>query len=417
MGAGTHNSSRMKKQIEVVLPYVVKSNDQKTWYVEYRCFNSKTEKLDRFRHYKGFSRKNTDDEKQAYANELVKYYDLKLKSGWRPWDSEKYIYQDAIQYQSITDHFGSSKKDNSHLRKYLSDFLHERKKILSPKSYESYLSKTRLFCQWLEQNGYAELRIFEISNMILKQFFTYLIDKRKLDKITVAKYKQNLGAMFRYFKNAKLLDTVPMENLPAARKIKDMSARPMMDADIKTYLEYMASNDKQMFLASLFQFFLCCRPGRELREMKIGDIDIYNKVVYIRLDTGKTGSRQISMPDALIEICENYKLDRFNREFYVFARGGGPGSELLGKNHFGNRFREVRDLLKLPKSYKFYSFKHTGAGKLLESGATFAELMNHLGHTSVESTIAYVRRHFGEQSKKVIDFRPEVLNGLWKVKV
>lgn len=406
----------MKKQVDVVLPYLVRSDDQKTWYVEYRCFNPKTEKLERFRHYKGFARHNTDQDKQAYADELVKNYGLKLKSGWRPWDTEKYIYKDAIQYQSITDHFGSDKKDNSHLRKYLSDFLQERKKVLAPKSYESYLSKTRLFCQWLEKNGYAELRIFEISNSIVKQFFAYLIDIRKLDKITIAKYKQNLGAMFRYFKKSKLMDQVPMEELPAARKTKDLSARPLMDADIKSYLEYMAKHDKQMFLASLFQFFLCCRPGKELREMKIGDIDIYNKVVYIRLETGKTGSRTIGMPDALIEICENYKLDRFNRDFYVFGRGGGPGPELLGKNHFGNRFRSARKALKLPASYKFYSFKHTGAGKLLESGATFAELMNHLGHTSVESTIAYVRRHFGEKSQKVIDFRPEVLNGLWKVK-
>lgn len=406
----------MKKQVEVVLPYLVKSDDLKTWYVEYRCFNPKTNKLERFRHYKGFSKKSTDQEKQAYANELVKGYGIKLKSGWRPWDTEKYIYKDAIQYQSITDHFGSDKKDNSHLRKYLSDFLQERKKTLAPKSYESYLSKTRLFCQWLEQNGYSDLRIFEISNEIVKRFFAYLIEKRKLDRITIAKYKQNLGAMFRYFKKEKLMDSVPLEDLPAARKLKDYSARPIMDSDIKLYMEYMAKHDKQMLLASLFQFFLCCRPGRELREMKIGDIDIYNKVVYIRLETGKTGNRTIGMPDALIEICESFRLNSYNREYYVFGRGGEPGAQLLGKNHFGNRFRSARKALKLPTAYKFYSFKHTGSGKLLESGATFAELMNHLGHTSVESTIAYVKRHFGEKSQKVIDFRPEVLNGLWKQK-
>jgi integrase len=355
----------MKKQIEVVLPYLVKSNANKTWYVEYRCFNPKLNKIERFRHYKGFFKCSMEDEKQAHASELVLFYTEKLKSGWRPWDTERYIYQDAIQYQSITEHFGNLKKDNSHLRKYLSDFLVERKKILAPKSYESYLSKTRLFCQWLEQNGYADLRIMGISNTIVKQFFTYLIDKRKLDKITVCKYKQNLGAMFRYFKKLKLMDSVPMEDLPAARKLKDLSARPIMDADIKAYFEYTAKYDPQMFLASLFQFFLCCRPGKELREMKIGDIDIYNKVVYIRLETGKTGSRTIGMPDALIEICENYKLDRFNRDYYVFGRGGGPGKELLGKNHFGNTFRAIRDKLRFPKSYKFYSFKHTGAGKLL----------------------------------------------------
>jgi len=406
----------MKKKVDVILPYLVKSDNEKTWYVEYRCFNAKTDRLERYRHYKGFTKKKTVAEREAYSADLIKNYSLQLKSGWRPWHEVKYLYKDEIQYQSITDHFGNGRNDSSHLRRHLSEFLVERKKTLSPKSYESYLSKTRLFCQWLEKNGYPDMLIFEINNEIVIRFFNYLIDDRKLDKITVAKYKQNLGAMFRYFKKAKLMDNYPMEDLPVAKKTKDLSARPIMDTDIKSYLEYCAKNDRQMFLASLFQFFLCCRPGKELREMKIGDIDIYNKVVYIRLDTGKTGSRTIGMPDALIEICESFKLDRYNRDFYVFGHGGEPGKELTGKNHFGNRFRAMRDKLNLPKTYKFYSFKHTGAGKLLESGATFAELMNHLGHTSVESTIAYVRRHFGEKSQKVIDFRPEVLNGLWAKK-
>jgi len=402
----------MKKKVDVILPYLVKSDNEKIWYVEYRCFNEKTGELERYRHYKGFTKKKSEGEREKHSTELIKHYSQKLKAGWRPWHEEKYLYKDEIEYRAITDHFGSKREDSSHLRRHLSDFLIERKKILSPKSYESYLSKTRLFCQWLEKNNYSEIRIFEISNAIVKRFFAYLIDERKLDKLTVVKYRQNLGAMFRYFKKAKLMDDLPMDDLPAARKLKDLAARPIMDADIKIYLEYCAKNDPQMFLASLFQFFLCCRPGKELREMKIGDLDTYNKIVYIRLETGKTGSRTISMPDALIEICQNFKLDRYNRDFYIFGRSGEPGKELHGKNHFGNRFRTLREKLNLPTSYKFYSFKHTGAGKLLESGATFAELMNHLGHTSVESTIAYVRRHFGEKSQKVIDFRPEVLNGL-----
>jgi len=56
--------------------------------------------------------------------------------------------------------------------------------------------------------------------------------------------------------------------------------------------------------------------------------------------------------------------------------------------------------------------EHTGAGKLLESGASLAELMSHLGHTKFESTIHYVRRHFGEKSEKIMQFRPDFLNGL-----
>jgi integrase len=55
----------------------------------------------------------------------------------------------------------------------------------------------------------------------------------------------------------------------------------------------------------------------------------------------------------------------------------------------------------MSQQYKWYSFKHTGAGKLLESGASIVELMNQLGHTDIASTYRYIRRHFGERSEHV----------------
>jgi site-specific recombinase XerD len=70
-------------------------------------------------------------------------------------------------------------------------------------------------------------------------------------------------------------------------------------------------------------------------------------------------------------------------------------------NTLRERFNKYRDRLNLSPSYKWYSFKHTGAGKLLESGASIAELMNQLGHTDIASTYRYIRQHFGERSEHV----------------
>lgn len=403
----------MKRQVEVVLPYLVHGNSGK-WFIEYRCYNSYTDRIERYRIYKGFCKLESDPAREALAKQLINHYTRKLKSGWRPWDSEKYIYADETEYRNVSKSFGIKKKDFSHIRKYLSDFLLLKKKEVSPKSYESYQSKTRLFCQWMEWKGYDRIRIFEITDSIVRDFFTYLIDTRGLDKITILKYRQNIGQMFSFFKSRKLIERIPMDDLPKAKKIKDLAARPIMDNDIKEYLEFVAKVDPQMFLASLFQFFLCIRPGQELRLLKIGDIDFFNQVIYISLENGKQGARTVTMPDALLEICNSFKLSKYNREYYVFSLSGEPGPKALGKNFFTRKFAIYRDKLGFQKTYKFYSFKHTGAGKLLESGATIAEVKNHLGHTSVESTIHYIHRHFGEKSKKVLDFRPDCLNGFLK---
>jgi integrase len=220
--------------------------------------------------------------------------------------------------------------------------------------------------------------------------------------------------MFKFFIKKKLIDKTPVEDIVKPLKIKDNAARPMTETDMKTLLEYLAKNDKQMFLASLMQFFLCCRPGNELRLLKIQDLDFYNNLVHISQQDGKTGKRKITMPDALTEICMSFKLNEYQRDYYIFSREGEPGSIALGKNYFSRKFAAYRKDLKLPTTYKFYSFKHTGAGKLLETGATIIEVMSHLGHKDVESTLAYVRRHFGNKSEKILNFRPEMLNGFLK---
>jgi len=399
----------MKKQIDVRMPYLVTSSG--TSFVEYRCFYPATNKVERFRIYKGLS-KLTGDKLLEQSATIIAHFSKKLKAGWRPWCDENYIYQDEIEYRNITTGFGNTRNDKNHLRRYLSEFLTFKKNDVSDKTYESYQSKTRLFCVWLEKNGHTDKLIAELDNTIMINFFIYLIQIRKLDKVTVKKYRQILHSMFEFFLSKKLIDSIPFENLPKASKTKDLAARPFFDAHIKSYLALVSKEDPQLFLASLFQFFLLCRPGKELRLLKIKDVDISRQRVYINDVSAKVRSRNITMPTALIEIAEAFKLQSFPGDFYVFGKNGKPGPEPRGKNYFNNHFRYYREKLGFPDTYKFYSFKHTGAGKFLESGATLAELMNQLGHTNFESTFHYVRRHFGERSEKIMNLRPSFLDGL-----
>ena len=384
------------------------------WYIEYSCYFPKNNKLEKFRVYKGFKQLPSEKEKIKLGDKLVQGISKKLLAGWRPWDQTVYLYHDETQYANLTSSFGNKKHNNSHIHKYLSMFLVETKRRVSVKTYESYQSKTRLFCQWLDENGYKSVRIFEITNDVVKQFFNFLIDDKKRDRATIGKYHQNLDQMFRHFMKLKIIDTNPVFDITFPPKHKDMAARPLADDDMKVFLNYVAKQNEQLFLACLVQFFLCCRPGNELRLLKIQDVDFHGGVVHITEENGKTGTRKITMPEALVELCDSFKINQYPREYYIFSENGKPGLKALGKNYFSRKFAKYRDDLGLPKIYKFYSFKHTGAGKLMESGATLAELMAHLGHTSMESTYAYVRRHFGEKSEKVLNFRPDVLHDFIK---
>jgi integrase len=108
----------------------------------------------------------------------------------------------------------------------------------------------------------------------------------------------------------------------------------------------------------------------------------------------------------LIDILFEYNINRYASDLYVFGRGGIPSEVMLGKNTLRNRFNKFRDKLNFPKTYKFYSMKHTGAGMLLDSGATIEEIRDHMGHFSIESTDYYIRRHFGNRNQKIIKHHP-----------
>lgn len=402
----------MKRKVDVKLPYLAKAG-KGSYFVEYRCFNPQSDRMERFRVYEGFAKCRSISDVNTHADKIIQKIKLKLLAGWRPWNAEDiYIYRDETEYRHLAAAAGNDRRDSSHIRKYISEYLLFKKSEITPKSYESYVSKTRLFVIWLEKNDHAKRRLGEINNEIVISFFQYLINVRKLDKVTVHKYRQNLHNMFEYFREKKIISMNPVHHTPKAMKKVDNAARPIEDRHMAKYIAFAQEHDPQLLIASFFQLLLLCRPNRELRLMQVQDVDLTRQMAYIRDETAKTRSRVITMPNALIELAEKLELHRYPGTYFIFGRGGKPGPDPVGVNYFNRKFSLIKKALNLPDTYKFYSFKHTGAGKLLESGATLAELMSHLGHTNFESTIHYVRRHFGERSQKILDFKPDFLQGL-----
>lgn len=390
----------------------LKKGKKGDYYVAYSCHHPAKGGMVRFRHYAGFNSCTNELEVHRHAQKLIKAIGDKLTAGWRPWDGDAMLYSDQVEYHHVNQAIGSQRLDKNHLRKQVSEFLEWKKCDITAKSYSSYVSKIRLFCMWLENNGHLNVRVGEISNEVVARFFIYLINEKQLDKRTVGKYKQNLHQMFKYFKDKKLIKDIPLEHLPRAIKRVDNAARPITDDDIKRFLNFVAKNDRQLLLASVFQLLTLVRPNRELRLLKVQDLDLARGIVYIKDDTAKTTKRVVVMPDALKVLVEAEKITDYPATYFIFGQGRKPGPKPVGVNYFNRKFCEVKKMLMLSDNYKFYSFKHTGAGKLMESGATLAELMSHLGHVKFESTIHYVKRHFGEKSEKLVNFKPDFLIGI-----
>ncbi len=149
------------------------------WFVYYSFLDPRTGQMKRFKLYNGFASLGTPAGRYEHADKLMDEYRRKLLSGWSPFEKrDAVIYEDEIMYAPEAEIRGRRRTSMNPLRSYLSEYLADQKYRIAPKTYESYQSKTRLFCQWLEARGYDhDLPL--IDRKIIIQFFNFLISACK----------------------------------------------------------------------------------------------------------------------------------------------------------------------------------------------------------------------------------------------
>lgn len=149
------------------------------------------------------------------------------------------------------------------------------------------------------------------------------------------------------------------------------------------YLEYkevskyeLIKEDPQLWLAICFEYYCFLRPGKELRFLKIRDIDFSRGVIDVEAIRAKTNLERFpTIPTIFLnELRMKWKLNQYPGNYYVLGKGGKPGTTNLSKNTLRNRFRYFREKLGMPESYKFYSWKHTGNGRAVDSGISIGAL-------------------------------------------
>lgn len=400
---------RRKKLFRTPYLYDAGGDISKPWWIELGYRDPRDGKMKRKRYQEGFADLPTKKERYQLGEELIKNYTAKLTRGWIPPDDmiNQVIYEDELEYHEAARVYGRKRKANKNIRFYGSEYIAHVKSIKAKKTFESYRGKIREFIAWLEREKLVDNDLTTFDNAVIVRFFGYLITEQQLARRTVEKYRITLAKFFGHLERQKIITIHPVHDIDIPETDEDFSAMPFLDEDLEKILPVMREQDPQLFLAALLQYFCFIRPGNELLKLQIKHINFSAKTIRIPKNIAKRRKeRVIDIPKRLFEILKEHGIHNFGKEMYVVGPYGRPGNRQIGYNTLRNRFNSYRDNLNLSHSYKWYSFKHTGAGKLLESGASIAELMNQLGHTDITSTYRYIRQHFGERSEHVRDNFP-----------
>jgi len=193
----------------------------------------------------------------------------------------------------------------------LPNFLATKKIVVKDAAYRSYISKTNTFGSWLTHNGYYRLTMDEISAEIIELFSVYLAEDKKLDRPTCQNYKTNLQQVFKYAMSHGEITQIPFDLFILPKKGRDCSAQVIPQEHSKLLLEDIRKHDRQLYLAYLTEYYTFLRPGRELRLLRVGDIDFTKGTITVCQENAKNGhKRVVTVPNQLLSEYKRQGVDK-----------------------------------------------------------------------------------------------------------
>jgi integrase len=83
-------------------------------------------------------------------------------------------------------------------------------------------------------------------------------------------------------------------------------------------------------------------------------------------------------------------LKKYPEHYYIFTPSGTPGLLHIGRDTLSRRHQRILRQLKYPNGYVFYSWKNTGAVKMLmHDQKNIRYISKCMGHSSLDMTDKY----------------------------
>ena len=400
-----------KPKRDIIWPSLKNANGkiEADWYVEFSLRVPETGKMERKRIYDGFKDLSTYEEKMEHGEALVREYTDKIKRG--DISTQNLIeYDDELMFDTNT--FKSRKrlgKENT-FRVLASDFVRYKKSEVSQKSMQSYKSKLRAFENYLEKRNLHDKQITIIDNNLFIDFLKYLAENDGLSRLTIEKYQQIIHSFFVYaIRVRRVKMDNPTLNVPRLGKVVDQSA-PGLPSHIRRMLQRKIEKaDPQLWIGCAIQYYTAVRPGTEMRLIQLKNINMEARTITVRNYLAKNlRTETVDIPSQLYNIFLKWNFENYDQDLYLFGNDGVPGPDPIGKNSLRTRFNKFRDELNLSKEIKFYSWKHSGAAELKDSGANMYEIQRHFRHKSVTTTEQYWRKRLGGTKDDIKNSFPDI---------
>lgn len=358
--------------IEFTLPRLHKG---KQWYVDFFAFDPTIDGLHRKKYMLNHYRSKREREDMAVV--LIHNIYQKLIAGWNPFVNAKKTRQ-FIEFSKVMQRYNDYTE------------AAERKGTLKPKTAVDYRSRLNQLQTYIAENGVKIRYVYQFNRVFAIDFLDYLIFDKDVSAKTRNNYRTWLSTFGTWLKDRQYIEQNPIEEIHMMKegeKLRDA----LTETDLSRVRAYTLKYNPPFYLACMMEYYAFIRPD-ELRYIKVGDISIKDQSVFVSPEISKNRKGQtVAINDTLLKMMiEQHVFDHPSND-YLFGHDLVPGEKQTYVNRFRIEWKKVREALKFPDSYQFYSLKDSGIRDLANAeGIVVAR--DQARHSDISVTNKYLKR-------------------------
>lgn len=344
------------------------------WYIDFYSYDPLEQKMKRKKYMLNGITKASD--RRRRANEIITNLNIKLRSGWNSWadveNSRQYTpYIDIIQRYHI----------------YLSKLYTAG--TIKENTLKDYEKRLRVFEEYTAKHIPAIVYAYQIDQSFISDFLDYVLLDRDSSARTRNNYRTWLSSLCNWMIEKQYLIQNPVEKIrQLAEEEKKRSALTV--PDIQKLKKYLKKENPHFLFLCQFAYYTFIRPD-EITNIKLSDIYLKEQKVFIASSISKNRKDgMVGLNDALIKSMLDLNIFSNPGNYYLFGKGFKPSKEKVTTKVYRNYFNKVREKLKFPDSYQFYSLKDTGIRDLANAeGIVIAR--DQARHADVSTTNKYLK--------------------------
>jgi integrase len=386
----------------------------KSWYIYYSFRNPTTGKLERQTSIKGGANLYKDKKSRYYIlTQLKESLVYVLSKGFNPYEDNTSLTEFIEQLLSDKESDIKTKKETTlnpsfvsvknlkeqhpfySIKESFDLALTTKSKVLSTTSYQNFRSRINRFNKWLISEK-IDLKN-DISTINKKLVIQYL---NTVLQATSPRNRNNtrtdISSLFQTLEDNEVIQDNFIKKINVLKSVPERN-KTYTTTEQKDIFKYLKERDTILYLFVQFVSYNYLRPV-EVCRLKIGDIDLIDKKIYVRAKNKPVKIKII--PDILIEQLPD--ISKLNKDDFLFTSdkigGVWDTQENNKRDYFTKQFKKVKDHFSLGKDYGLYSFRHTFITKLYKemakTGTPFevkSKLKLITGHATMDALELYLR--------------------------